>query len=49
MYAYKAARAEELSFREGDIVTILNSEGDWWEGELNGKKGLVPCNFMAVL
>jgi SH3 domain-containing kinase-binding protein 1 len=49
MYAYKAQRDEELSLREGDIINVLNSEGDWWEGELKGKRGLVPGNLMALL
>ena len=49
MYAYNAKRDEELSLREGEIVTVVSSEGDWWEAELNGKNGLVPGNLMAML
>ena len=23
--------------------------GEWWEAELNGKRGLIPGNIMAIL
>ena len=44
---------DELELFEGDIITILNkdvphSEG-WWEGEVNGKVGLFPSNFVELL
>ena len=38
----------ELSFKEGDLITVFGSvmEDGFYFGELNGKKGLVPSNFV---
>lgn len=52
-FAYEPENADELKLVEGDIITILNkditeSEG-WWEGELNGKVGMFPNNFVELL
>jgi hypothetical protein len=33
--------------KEGDIITLLQKpDEDWWEGEIGGRKGLFPCNFV---
>ncbi|KAL7716089.1 hypothetical protein QTN25_006412 [Entamoeba marina] len=32
-YNYNARDQSELTLREGDWVTVLSTEGDWWEGE----------------
>ncbi|XP_053394376.1 src kinase-associated phosphoprotein 2-like [Mercenaria mercenaria] len=42
--------SSELTFKKGDIIYILSREFDeksWWVGELNGKFGLVPKNFLT--
>ncbi|XP_063402037.1 src kinase-associated phosphoprotein 2-like isoform X2 [Mytilus trossulus] len=41
---------KELSFKKGDIIYIINRDFDdrsWWVGELNGKFGLVPKNYLT--
>lgn len=36
--------------KEGDLITILAQEDEgWWEGELNGKKGVFPSNFVEII
>ncbi|EFA78234.1 myosin IB [Heterostelium album PN500] len=48
LYDYDAASQDELSFKEGDqIVIIQKDNGGWWEGELRGKKGWVPANYVS--
>lgn len=49
MYGYKATSEIELDLRPGDIVTLFSTEGEWWEGELNGTRGYVPAGLMALL
>lgn len=49
MYGYNAASEKELNLKEGDVVTVFTTEGEWWEGELRGKRGLVPSSLMALL
>lgn len=51
-YSYKAQNEDELSLKEGDIVTILNKDCQdpgWWKGEVNGKIGVFPDNFVVLL
>ncbi|KAI8791870.1 SH3 domain-containing kinase-binding protein 1-like isoform X4 [Biomphalaria glabrata] len=39
-----------MSLKVGDIITnVVTAEGGWWEGELNGKKGMFPENFVKLV
>ncbi|MEQ2298428.1 hypothetical protein AMECASPLE_005085 [Ameca splendens] len=52
MFDYKAKKGDELELKKGDVVAILNKETEdegWWEGELNGRCGFFPDNFVLVL
>jgi len=50
MYTYAGQTQDELSFNEGDILTIHKKDpGGWWEGELNGKRGWVPANYLEEM
>lgn len=46
VYDYEACEDEELSFSEGDVIMVTSTQVDdddgWWEGVLNGKKGVFP-------
>ncbi|MBN3319655.1 ASPP1 protein, partial [Atractosteus spatula] len=52
LWDYEAQNSDELSFREGDAVTILrrkdDSETAWWWGRLNDKEGYVPRNLLGL-
>ena len=52
-FPYEPENADELRLVEGEIVTILNKEttegSGWWEGEVNGKAGMFPSNFVMLL
>ena len=53
MFPYEPENPDELKLFEGDIITVLDkevpdSEG-WWEGEVNGKVGMFPNNFVELL
>jgi hypothetical protein len=44
LYDYTSAQAGDLSFREGDIITVTektDSSEDWWTGKVNGQSGVV--------
>ncbi|EDL41914.1 dynamin binding protein [Mus musculus] len=41
---------EELDFREGDLITIIGvPEPGWFEGELEGRRGIFPEGFVELL
>lgn len=48
-FDYEAQQDDELSLTVGDvIVNIRRDDGGWWEGELRGRRGLFPDNFVRV-
>jgi amphiphysin len=48
-YDFTAQEDNELSFHTGDVLTVRNKNGEWWECELNGKTGLIPGNYVELL
>ncbi|CAK9104160.1 Superoxide-generating NADPH oxidase heavy chain subunit A (NADPH oxidase A) (Superoxide-generating NADPH oxidase flavocytochrome A) [Durusdinium trenchii] len=51
LYNHIARFEDELTLRKGDVVIGLNKVegGTWWYGELNGKRGHFPANFVEVV
>lgn len=49
-YEYIALHDDELTLRPGDIIKNVRyiEEDGWMEGDLNGKRGLFPDNFVKV-
>lgn len=44
LYDYDAQSEQELSFKAGDVISILDKdESGWWHGELNGRVGVFPA------
>ncbi|KAM6973018.1 relA-associated inhibitor [Aplochiton taeniatus] len=50
LWSYPAQAPDELSFKEGDMVTILQKqEGvNWWWASLCGQEGFVPNNYFGL-
>ncbi|CAK6976759.1 intersectin-1 [Scomber scombrus] len=46
MYTYESSEQGDLSFQQGDIVTVTRKEGDWWTGMVAGKTGVFPSNYV---
>ncbi|XP_061483244.1 SH3 domain-containing kinase-binding protein 1 isoform X2 [Rhineura floridana] len=52
IFSYEAQNEDELTIKEGDIVTLVNKDcvdTGWWEGELNDRRGVFPDNFVKLL
>ncbi|XP_062421488.1 SH3 domain-containing protein 21 isoform X2 [Pungitius pungitius] len=52
MFNYEAKTDDELSLKKGDLVVVLRKETEdegWWEGELNGRCGFFPDNFVMLI
>nr|XP_036880732.1 growth factor receptor-bound protein 2-like [Manis javanica] len=49
-YDFRATRDDELSFKRGDILKVLNKNCDWnwYKAELNGKDGFIPKNYVEM-
>lgn len=50
-FDYEKEQSDELTLCTGDVVNILESDVNegWSRGELNGKTGLFPDNFVKLL
>ncbi|MEQ2276583.1 hypothetical protein XENORESO_019203 [Xenotaenia resolanae] len=52
LWDYDAQSPDELSFREGDAITILRrqdeNETEWWWSRLEDKEGYVPRNLLGL-
>ncbi|KAF2636264.1 ras GEF [Massarina eburnea CBS 473.64] len=50
LYDYEADDRTSLSFRQGDIIQVINQlESGWWDGVINGCRGWFPSNYCAVV
>ncbi|XP_072094635.1 cas scaffolding protein family member 4-like isoform X2 [Mobula birostris] len=53
LYDNKAETPDELAFRKGEILTVIeqNIKGDegWWRCSLHGRQGIVPGNRLQLL
>lgn len=52
LFPYPPSNEDELELKEGDIISIINRElpdKGWWKGELRGKIGVFPDNFVVPL
>uniref|UniRef100_A0A669Q7T3 GRB2 related adaptor protein 2 n=1 Tax=Phasianus colchicus TaxID=9054 RepID=A0A669Q7T3_PHACC len=48
LYDFDAVEHDELGFRSGDIVEVLDSSNpSWWKGRLRGELGLFPANYVT--
>ena len=48
LYDYTAQQPDELGFNAGDVIIIVSKEHpDWWKGQLGGKTGIFPSNFVG--
>lgn len=52
LWDYEAQNSDELSFHEGDALTILRrkdeNETEWWWARLGDREGYVPKNLLGV-
>ena len=50
LYDYNKRTADDLNFRKGDKLQIINNiDGDWWQARslASGREGYIPSNYVA--
>lgn len=49
LYDHEAEADDELNFKTGDVVEVLETSDDgWWKGRCHGKVGLFPVNYVEA-
>nr|XP_037281605.1 intersectin-1-like isoform X2 [Rhipicephalus microplus] len=50
LFPFIGQQEDELSFQKGDVLVVLSKEdSSWWKGELAGRVGLFPANYVEPL
>lgn len=50
IYDFRAGNSDELSFRDGENLFIIDDSGkEWWQARnKHGEKGLIPCSYVEI-
>lgn len=46
VYPYTSSEPGDLSFAQGDVISVTKQDGDWWTGNLDGNTGIFPANYV---
>ncbi|KAH9975766.1 hypothetical protein BGW80DRAFT_1157286, partial [Lactifluus volemus] len=50
LHTFEPTEPNELAFERGDIIKVVNREyKDWWRGQLKGRAGIFPVNYVEPL
>mmetsp|Transcript_31514 Transcript_31514/g.79051 ORF Transcript_31514/g.79051 Transcript_31514/m.79051 type:complete len:347 (+) Transcript_31514:69-1109(+) len=50
LYDYTGSSEAELSFSAGEVISVTQKpEGEWWYGDINGRAGYFPYNYVQEL
>ncbi|GAA5912401.1 hypothetical protein JCM8208_005156 [Rhodotorula glutinis] len=50
LYDFEGESSDELPFRRGDTIRVLEKVSEeWWRGELRGRTGIFPTNYIEEL
>lgn len=51
LYAFESEESDDLPFQAGDMIklTACDEADEWWQGELNGRAGMFPANYVELV
>ncbi|CCM01831.1 uncharacterized protein FIBRA_03899 [Fibroporia radiculosa] len=50
LHTFEPTEAGELAFEKGDIIKVVDrGYKDWWRGQLKGRTGIFPVNYVEPL
>jgi hypothetical protein len=48
LWDFVGQNPDEISFRAGETIIIHEQSGDWWKGEVHGRIGVLPANYVQL-
>jgi len=49
MFDFVPQNSGDLALKKGEIVVVLQQRGNWWKGEVAGRTGVFPFNFVELI
>ena len=50
LYTFEPTEPGELAFEKGDIIKVVDrGYKDWWRGQIKGRTGIFPVNYVVCL
>ncbi|KAI6044373.1 hypothetical protein EDC04DRAFT_2642051 [Pisolithus marmoratus] len=50
LHTFEASEPGELAFERGDVIRVVDrAYRDWWRGQLRGRTGIFPVNYVEPL
>lgn len=52
LYHFQGEMKCDLVFRKGQviqIITLTETQNDWWEGRVDGRVGIFPANYVKLM
>jgi len=46
IYTYMSDEVGDLTFNEGDVISVSRTDGEWWTGSIGYRSGIFPGNFV---
>ena len=48
LHAFEPTESGELGFEKGDVIKVIDRlYKEWWKGQLRGKTGIFPVNYVV--
>lgn len=49
LFDFSAVSVGDLDFRKGEIIKVILTVGEWWQGELGDAVGMFPSNYVKMM
>lgn len=49
LYDYESSHSDDLPFKEGDVIELVEEMGEWLRGRIGSKQGIFPVSFVNVV
>ncbi|CAJ0926191.1 unnamed protein product [Ranitomeya imitator] len=46
LYPYSSNETGDLAFNEGDVIQVMQKDGEWWTGMVGDRTGIFPSNYV---